>query len=313
MYSRETRNKALLIVNAKAGNTRGENVIGPCITALSEGGWEPVAFTTTCRGDAAEIAAEYGADCSLLICSGGDGTVNEVIRGLMQLEKEQRPTIGYIPLGSTNDFAAALRLPKRIDQMIDTAINGVEREIDVGCFNGRHYAYLASFGAFTDMSYSTPQEAKNAFGFLAYLGSGMNSISNIRPIHMTVIADGQFIDDDFAFGAVSNTSCVAGLINYRNAAIDLNDGLFEVILIKYPANPIEIGRIAHAITAGDFDCDLVTHFRCSEIGFSFDTPVPWILDGELAKCGHEINIQNIHSAVKIMVPRIDLGVLQNVK
>ncbi len=313
MYGRETRRRALLIVNAKAGNTRGESMIGPAVTALSEGGWETTAFTTTCRGDATRIAADYGADCDLLVCSGGDGTMNEVIRGLMLLEKEQRPAIGYIPLGSTNDFAAALRLPKTREQMIDVAINGVEREVDVGCFNGRHYAYLASFGAFTDMSYSTPQEAKNTFGFLAYLGSGMTSLANIRPIPMTVLVDGKLIHEEFAFGAVSNTACVAGVINYRNAAIDLNDGLFEVILIKYPNNPIEIGRIAHSITAGDFDCDLVTHFRCSEIGFSFDDPIPWMLDGELAECGHEIIIKNVHSAVRIMVPRIDMGVLQNVK
>ena len=313
MLTRDKRRRALLVVNPKAGSTKGESVLAPCIAALSEGGWETMAFTTTCRGDATQIAADYGADCELLVCSGGDGTMNEVVRGVMRLEKEQRPAIGYIPLGSTNDFAVALRLPKRMDQMIDTAVNGVERVIDVGCFNGRHYAYLASFGAFTDMSYSTPQEAKNAFGFLAYLGSGMNSLANIRPMHMTITVEGRLIDGDYAFGAVSNTSCVAGLINYRNAAIDLNDGLFEVILIKYPENPIEIGRIAHAITAGDFDCDLITHFRCSELSFAFDDPVPWILDGELADAGHEVNIQNIHSAVKVMVPRIDMGILQNIK
>ncbi len=307
MFLRSERKKALLVVNARAGSARGESIIAPCVTALSEAGWEPTVFTTTCRSDATQIAADYGADAKLLVCSGGDGTMNEVIRGLMMLDREQRPTVGYIPLGSTNDFAVALHLPKRIDQMIDAAVNGVPIDIDVGCFNGRHYAYLASFGAFTDMSYSTPQEVKNALGFLAYLGSGVNSLANIHPMHVTVRVEGTLIDDEFAFGAVSNTSSVAGLINYKNAAIDLNDGLFEVIFIKYPQNPIEIGRIAHAITAGDFESELVTHFRCSELSIAFDDPVPWILDGEYVDAGHEINIKNIHSAVKIMVPRLDLS------
>ena len=310
MFSRDERMRALLIVNAKAGNARGESVIAPCVTALSERGWETTVFTTTCRSDATRIASEYGADAKLLICSGGDGTMNEVIRGLMMLDKEKRPTVGYIALGSTNDFAVALRLPKRIEQMIDTAVNGSPMDIDVGCFNGRHYAYLASFGAFTDMSYSTTQEAKNALGFLAYLGSGMNSIANIHPMHTTIKVDGRLIDDEYAFGAVSNTSRVAGVINYTNAAIDLNDGLFEVIFIKYPQNPIEIGRIARAITQGDFDCDLITHFRCSELTVSFDEPVPWILDGEFVDAGHEVSIKNVPSAIKIMVPRLDLSLFK---
>lgn len=304
MYIRGQRNKALLIVNPKAGSGRGESVIAPCVSALSEGGWEPLAFTTACRGDAVQIAADYGADCDLLICSGGDGTMNEIIRGVMQIDKDRRPRIGYLPMGSTNDYANALHLPKRLDLMIDTALNGSVRQVDVGCFNGRHYAYLASFGAFTDMSWSTSQEAKNSLGFLAYLGGGMNSIARIRPIHVTIVANGSIIDDEFAFAAVSNTTSVARLINYNDELTDLNDGLFEAIFIKYPDNAIDLGKIAHAITSGDFSTDLVTHFRCSEITIGFDEPIPWILDGEYAESGHEVRISNIHSAVRIMAPTI---------
>ena len=307
MFLRGQRKKALLIVNPKSGSGRSAGVIAPCITALADAGWETLAFTTSCRGDAVQIAADYGADADLLVCSGGDGTMDEVIRGVMELDKQDRPRIGYLPMGSTNDFASALRLPKRLDQMIDTVINGSAKEVDVGCFNGRYYAYLASFGAFTDMSRSTSQEAKNALGFLAYLGGGMNSIANIRPMHITAVANGTIIDDEFAFGAVSNTTSVAKLINYKDALTDLNDGLFEVIFIKYPVNPIELGKIAHAITAGDFSTDLVTHFRCSEVTIGFDEPVPWILDGEDADCGHEVVIKNVHSAVRIMVPVMDLS------
>ena len=303
-YTRDSRKNALLIVNPKSGNTRAMNVIAPVVEALSNAGYETRAFTTTCRGDATRIAAEYGAECELLVLSGGDGTMNEVIRGIMQVEKEKRPVLGYIPTGSTNDFGTALGLPKRIDLLIDTALNGVPSEIDVGCFNGRHYAYLASFGAFTDISYSTPQEAKNALGFLAYLGSGMNSIANIRPNHTSVIINGEMITGDYAFASVSNTPSVVGVINYtKRGSVDLNDGLFEVMLIDYPDTPMELGWIARGLSTSDFNNEYMHRFTCSEVRFILDEPVNWILDGELVEAGHEVFIENIHSAIRIMLPR----------
>lgn len=297
----------MVIVNPRAGSCRAESFVTPCISALCEGGWEPIVFTTTCRGDAAQLAADYAAGCDLLVCSGGDGTMNEVVRGLMTLEPDMRPRVGYLPAGSTNDFAAALHLPKKLDSMIDTALYGSPRQVDVGCFNGRHYAYLASFGAFTDMSRSTSQEAKNTLGFMAYLSGGVNSIANIRPIHVSIFANDTIIDEDFAFAAISNTTSIARLINYKDKLTDLNDGLFEAIFIKYPQTAIDMGRIAHAITSGDFSTDLITHFRCSEIKICFDEPVPWILDGEYAESGHEALIQTVRSAMRIMVPTIDLA------
>ncbi|MBO4562946.1 MAG: YegS/Rv2252/BmrU family lipid kinase [Clostridia bacterium] len=311
-YRRGTRRKALLIVNPKSGNTRSLNVIAPAIEALSRDGYETMAFTTTCRGDATRIAAEYCRDCELLVCSGGDGTMNEVIRGVMQVEKEDRPVLGYIPTGSTNDFGTALGLSKRVDVQIDTALHGIPTEIDVGCFNGRHYAYLASFGAFTDISYSTSQEAKNALGFLAYLGSGMNSIANIRPNHTNVIINGEMISGDFAFASVSNTPSVVGVINYtKRGTVDLNDGLFEVMLIDYPDTAVELGWIAHGLSTSDFSNEYMHRYECSEVRFILDEPVNWILDGELVEAGHEVFIENIHSAIKIMLPKPERrGIMQ---
>lgn len=304
-YGRDNRKKALLVVNPKSGSTRSLLTIAPAIETLSNQGYETRAFTTTCRGDATRIAAEYGADCELLIFSGGDGTMNEIIRGVMTLEKEQRPVLGYIPMGSTNDFAAALGLPKRVDQLIKTAVSGVPTDIDVGCFNGRHYAYLASFGAFTDISYSTAQESKNTLGFLAYLGSGMNSIANIKPNRTNVIINGEMLSDDYAFVSVSNTPSVVGVINYaRRSRVDLNDGLFEVMLINYPENAIELSKIARALSTADFEsCEYMHRFTCSEVRFILDEPVDWMLDGERVEAGHEVTIKNIHSAVKIMLPK----------
>lgn len=304
-FGRGTRKRALLIVNPQSGNNRSLMTIAPAIEALSNSGYETLAFTTTCRGDATRIASEYGAESELLVLSGGDGTLNEVIRGMMTLEREKRPVIGYIPMGSTNDFATNLGLPKRTEQLIDIAVNGVTTELDVGSFNGRHYAYLASFGAFTDISYSTTQESKNALGFLAYLGSGVNSIANIKPNPTAVVINGQIITDEYAFVSVSNTPTVVGVINYtKKSTVDLNDGLFEVMLINYPENAIELSRIAHALSTGDFDnCDLMHRFSCSEVKFILDTPVNWMLDGERVEAGHEVNIKCIHSAVRIKLPR----------
>ncbi|MCR5611119.1 MAG: diacylglycerol kinase family lipid kinase [Clostridiales bacterium] len=302
-FGRATRKKALLIVNPRSGNTRALDLIAPVIEALSNKGFETWAFTTTCRGDATRLASEYGGDVKHLVVIGGDGTINEVIRGIMTLEKESRPVIGYIPMGSTNDFSAALGLPKTPDGLIETAIDGVPTAIDVGAFNGRHYAYLASFGAFTDISYSTPQNAKNALGFLAYLGSGMNSIANIRPIKTTVMIGDEMITDEYAFASVSNTPSVVGVINYSRSRVDLSDGIFEVMLINYPRNAVELGKVAHALSSGDYNCELMHIYSCREVRFILDDPVNWMLDGELVESGHEVRIRNVPSAIDIMLPK----------
>lgn len=304
IYTRGERKRAVLVVNPKSGGARAPGMIAPTVQALSNAGFETLAFTTTCGGDATRIAEDYAAEADLFVCSGGDGTINEVIRGVMKSDKAERPVLGFLPMGSTNDFATALGLARRHDKMIETLVSGVPTEIDVGCFNGRHYAYLASFGAFTDLSASTSQEAKNMFGFLAYLGNGMKSIANIRPIHTTVLVEGELITGDYAFVSVSNTPSVAGVINYnKKNHIDLNDGLFEVMLIDYPRNAIELSRIANALSTGDFDCEYMMRFSASEVRFVLDEPVDWILDGEQAEAGHEVLIQNVHSAVRVMLPK----------
>ena len=305
-FGRATRENAMLIANPRSGNARAVEMIAPVVEALSNRGYATLAFTTTCRGDATRLANEYGRDCRLVVVVGGDGTMNEVIRGVMSLEKTKRPVLGYIPMGSTNDFAGALGLPKRPDDQLEAALNGMPTDIDVGCFNGRHYAYLASFGAFTDISYSTPQDAKNALGFFAYLGGGMmNSIANIKPTHTSMFIDGRMIEGDFAFVSVSNAPSVVGVINYGRQRVDLNDGVFEVMTISYPENAIEVGKVAAALSTNDYDNEFIRVYSCSEVRFVLDTPVNWMLDGELVESGHEVRIQNVHSGVKIMLPRPD--------
>ena len=301
-FERSRRRKALLIANPKAGAANAGLALAPAVEALSGAGFETLAFTTCCRGDAFELSREYGGECERLVCIGGDGTVNEVVRGVMMLEK--RPSIGYIPMGSTNDFAKALGLPKQRRKQIETAVAGEETPIDVGCFNGRHYACLASFGAFTDIGYSTNQSAKNVWGFMAYLGGGLSALANIKPIRVNVTVNGRTYSERLAFASVSNTPSIIGVINYnRKRKIDLNDGLFEVMLIRYPENALDLSRIAHALTTGDFGCDLMQVFVSDRVRFEPAEPVDWMLDGEHAEAWHEAEIRNVHSAIKMMLPK----------
>ena len=300
-YERAERRKALLIVNPKAGAANAELALAPTVAALSGAGFETLVFTTVCRGDAFELSREYGGECERLICIGGDGTANEVIRGVMMLEK--RPALGFIPMGSTNVFAAAMGLPRQRAKLIGTAAAGEETDIDVGCFNGRHYACIASFGAFTDLGYSTDQNAKNVWGFMAYLGGGLSALSKIRPIDVNVTVNGKTYSEKLAFASVSNTPSIIGVINYnKKRRIDLNDGLFEVMLIRYPENAIDLSRIAHALTAGDFNCDLVRVFTADEARFELSEPVDWMLDGEHAEAWHSAQIRCVHSALRVLMP-----------
>lgn len=302
-YGRSTRRKALLVVNPLAGNLRATETIAPLIEALSDRGYETLAFTTTCRGDATRIAHEYAAGRELLVAVGGDGTVNEIVRGLMTIPKEERPTVGYIPMGSTNDFASGLGLPKRTDLLIENALSGVPTDVDVGSFNGRHYAYLASFGAFTEVSYSTPQQAKNAFGFLAYIGTTMTAIANIKPTRTTAYINDKSITGDYAFVSVSNTPSVAGIINYSKKRVDLNDGIFEVMLVDYPYNSGDFGKLIRAFSSGDLNCELLHVYSCSEARFVTEDPVDWMLDGEKVESGREVVVKNIRSGIRLMLPK----------
>ncbi len=296
------RKRAMLVVNPVAGANRGISVIAPSIRALSEAGYITTSYTTTCAGDAIDVVSRYASETELLICSGGDGTVNEVVRGLMTLPRDDRPPVGYIPTGSTNDFSTALKLPKRADLLIQNAIYGRDMWLDVGSFNGRHYNYLASFGAFTDMCYSTPQEVKNALGFIAYFGSSLTSIANIRPIRSTVIMEDVAVTGEFAFAAVTNTPSVVGLINYGADKVCLNDGSFEVILIRYPENAADLGVIARSITTGNFEDKRVMKFTASEVRFHFDIPIAWILDGEEQDGSCDVTIRNCPRAIRMRVP-----------
>lgn len=296
--------RALLIFNPKAGDTRSMRMLSPAVEHLTDNGYTCTALTTTGRGVASDYVERFGAESDIVICSGGDGTASEVVRGLILIDEPHRPRLGYLPSGSTNDFGCTLGIPKRIEDMVCMLTEGKPTPIDVGEFNGRGFAYVAAFGAFTDIAYSTSQEAKNTWGFIAYLVKGMLKLKNIRPIKARFTINGEEIEDSFIFCSISNSTIVAGVLRLKPEWVDMNDGKFEVILIKYPSNPIELGKIVSAITIGDYKCEYIRMFSAAMVRVDFldEEYAPWTLDGEYTEGTRSVLIRNLNSAINIMLP-----------
>lgn len=296
--------KALLIFNPKAGEQRGLRFMSETIQYMTEHEYVCTALTTTGRGSATEFAKELGSMHNIIICSGGDGTVNEVIRGMMMIEKNNRPLFGYIPTGSTNDFAAALEIPSSFSEIMRNITNGKVVSIDTGKFNNRHYAYICAFGAFTDASYSTTQLQKNVWGSLAYFVKGVASIKDIKPIKAKItLDDSEIIEDDFIFCSISNSKIIGGIIRLNPGWVDMDDGKFEVLLIKYPKSGVELGKIVNAISNKELrSCELIRMLNAKRIIIeAIDAPIDWSLDGEGETGIWYAHIENIHSSIKTFV------------
>lgn len=298
--------RALLVFNPFAGENKSMRILPQVIKNMTDNGYACMTFTTTGVGAATDIVARYGEKCSMVVCSGGDGTANEIIRGLMTIEAEKRPVFGYIPSGSTNDFANALGIPKLVDQAVDNLVSGQIVPVDVGLFNDRYYAYVAAFGAFTDIAYTTSQDAKNIWGPLAYVVSGLGKLKDIRPVRARFTINGEEIVDDFIFCSISNSRIIGGVIRLKPAWVDLNDGKFEIILIKYPANAIETGKIVNAISSGEMrSCELIRMFSADEVRVEAlgKDPISWSLDGESEKDVRVATIRNVKSGIRAIVPK----------
>jgi YegS/Rv2252/BmrU family lipid kinase len=258
----------------------------------------------------AATAAEEGYDT--VICCGGDGTFNETVSGLMRVPTEERPALGYVPAGSTNDFAVSMGLSGSIRAAARTAVGEHETPIDVGLFRpygmghhpARHFTYIASFGAFTAASYSTSQTAKNLFGHVAYLVSGIKDIANIQPHHAAFdLPDGTHIEGDYIFGAVTNTTSAGGVIKLPADLVCMSDGLMELFLIHTPKSPADLQKIAAALLVQDFDnCPLIDLYHIESVKVLLDENLSWSLDGEEAPGGKRIEIQCFGGAVKLKTP-----------
>ena len=288
-----------LIINPNAGTRQARRFLPEMISVFNRSGYLCSVYITAQRGDAVSFARDHAGEADLVVACGGDGTLNEVITGL-QLGGHDTP-IGYIPCGSTNDFAAGLGLPTDPAAACKSITEGSVRLLDAGLFEpDRYFSYTASFGAFTDVSWSTPQNVKNVLGHAAYILEGIRSLSSIRPIHMRITADGTAYEDDFIFGAVCNSTSLGGVLKLEDSEVHMSDGRFEALFIPFPPDLIALSRILNSLRTHYYE-DASLHFLRASV-FTFEGPadVKWTLDGEEAEGGSRTAIRNIHHAVKLV-------------
>ena len=291
--------KILLIVNPIAGRSHTKSGLYRALDLFSNSGYQVSLQKTVSKGHATSIVLEHGKENDIVVCCGGDGTLNEVVSGVMQLGI--KVPLGYIPAGTTNDFASSLKLSYNMNIAVKAIMNGQERPLDIGVFNGkRYFNYIASFGAFTGSSYTTPQSYKNTLGHLAYLLEGVKDIPNIRPYHVRVEVEGAVYENDYIFGAVSNSISIGGMVKLDSNQVDLNDGLFEIILIKNPKTALDLSRIIRAITKKDYKDKMIDFIKAPAASFYMEKQIPWTIDGEYEAGGTEIIVKNIQSAITLL-------------
>lgn len=294
--------KMLFIYNPRAGRGRIRSELADILDIFASGDYEITIAPTRQHGEAVRIASEREGDFDIVVCCGGDGTLDETVRGMMK--NDFRTPLGYIPAGSTNDFGGSLALPKDMLKSAEIIVDGVNKAVDVGMFNDEAFVYVAAFGAFTEVSYKTDQDMKNAIGHSAYLIEGVKSVGKIRPIHMKVEHDGEVIEDNFILGMITNSVSVGGVKGLTGNNVDLADGLFEVNLIRELKNGIDFQQLLGAIVMGNHDLsDRIVSFTSGHIKISSDEAVAWTLDGEDGGEHRSVIIDNIPRAIDIRVSK----------
>ena len=292
--------KLLFIYNLHAGKGMLRGKLAPILDELTAD-WDVTVHPTRGPGDAAETARRRAGEFGRIVCSGGDGTLHEVVSGLMELPRPERPVVGYVPAGTTNDFAKNLSLPRGMEAMARAAAAGCPRPVDIGRFNDRFFIYVAAFGAFTDVAYNTPQPFKNLFGHLAYVLEGATRLSSIQAYPMTVEHDAGMEVGSYCYGMVSNTVSVGGFKGMPTEPVRLDDGIFEVVLVRQPQNPLQLQAIIKALlTMSPDEQGLVTSYRTSRLRITCRQELPWTLDGEYGGAPKTAEIENCSRAVSIV-------------
>lgn len=293
------KKKLLFIFNPCSGKGQIKNKLMEVIDIMVKAGYEVTVHSTQDREDAMQKVKSEAKNYDLVICSGGDGTLDEAVTGMMQSEK--KVPLGYIPAGSTNDFANSLKIPKGIVKAAHVAVEGRKFPVDVGYFNGDSFIYIAAFGLFTDVSYQTSQELKNVLGHAAYILEGAKRLHNITSYKMRVEYDGNIIEDEFAYGMITNSVSVGGFKKLTGKNVLLDDGLFEVTLIRMPKNPVEWNEILSCLANLKDDSDLIYTFKTDCVKFLPEDVIPWTLDGEFGGEHKNVIVKNVHQALEIMV------------
>lgn len=294
------KKRLLFIFNPKAGKGQIRNYLLDIIDTFVKAGYEVNARPTQYAGEAVRIAQERITEYDLVVCSGGDGTLDEVVTGIMK--SGQRRPIGYIPAGSTNDFANSLGLPRNMKSAADVVVGGQPYACDIGSFNDNSFVYIAAFGLFTEVSYETSQEIKNVLGHMAYILEGVKKLAAVKSYHMKITTQDTVIEDDFLYGMVTNSISVGGFKGITGKFVDLSDGVFEVTLIKRPKSLEELNQIIGALTLRDIDAAQMYCFKTSYLKIETQEEVAWTLDGEFGGRHTEVVIENLNRALEIMIP-----------
>lgn len=290
----------MLIVNPMAGRGAYKNGFGDAMALLARGGYRTTLFFTSTRGDSSRFASEFAKDYDAVACIGGDGTLSEVMAGLMRLDNP--PPLGYFPMGTANDVATTLGLPKNdVLAAARRLLVGTPHPFDVGGFGESDYfSYIAAFGAFTEVSYATPQDQKKMLGHLAYVLQGMQQLPYITPIQTRVEYDGGVFEGKVLYGSVSNSTSVAGIVRLPETMVSLGDGVNELVLVRDPGNLASFAEVVNSVLTERFDSANLLILHTKKARFHFDRPVAWTRDGEAGGEYTDIEIRNIHCPVKLI-------------
>ncbi|MDD6450939.1 MAG: YegS/Rv2252/BmrU family lipid kinase [Lachnospiraceae bacterium] len=291
--------KLLFIFNPRSGRGQIRACLPEILDIMVKSGFDVTVHTTQSQGDAISVTRDRAHKFDRIVCSGGDGTLDEVVSGMMQ--SDVRIPIGYIPAGSTNDFGNSLGIDKDMTRAAEIAVHGVPFPVDIGSFNDRYFVYVAAFGIFTEVSYSTPQDMKNNLGHLAYILEGAKQLRDVPSYRMQVEYDGNVMYDEFIYGMISNSNSIGGFRQMVPKNVSLNDGLFEVTLIRMPKNPIELADVINCLQTGRRDSDMLYSFQTSGIRLTSSEEVSWTLDGEFGGTQSTSEIRLCHKALEIMV------------
>ena len=291
----------LLIINPRAGKTKVKSNLFGIIDTLTDHDMSVTVEITRYSGHARDICSFVSDEYDLVVCAGGDGTLGEVIAGMINSGREI--PIGYIPAGSTNDFGTTLRLSKDMKKAALDIAEGVTRTIDIGKFGDRFFTYVASFGAFTKASYSTPQEVKNTLGHLAYVLQGMKDLPSIKGEYASITTDeGKVYEGEFIFGAIANSTSVGGVISLDKRIVTMNDGKFELMLIKNPKNIVELNKCVNALLTKNYNSDMIIFDSLKSAKITTANPLTWSLDGERCDTDGNVEVFNLNNAIKMVLP-----------
>lgn len=291
--------KLLFVFNPYSGKAQIKNKLLQIIDLMVKADYEVTVHPTQKREDGHSIVKELAYQYDLVVCCGGDGTLDEAVAGMM--ESKKKVPLGYIPAGSTNDFANSLKIPKDMIKAAQIAVSGRKFACDIGEFNRQHFVYVAAFGMFTEVSYKTSQEWKNILGHAAYLLEGVKSLYELTSYHMRVEYEERIIEDEFIYGMITNSISVGGFKNMTGKNVCLDDGKFEVTLIRKPKNIVELNEILASLTNLIDDTELIYSFKSDRISFLSEEEVSWTLDGEFGGSHRDVNICNLQKALEIMV------------